>query len=110
MGGVPRTVLETVDSNTFSASTTAVIPDLVDGANYLFSVRAQNSLGYGAYSAPSTFMAASVPAKPNSPTVIQASAATITVQWQQPNTGGSPITNYYVYVAEGPTVVDANFE
>jgi hypothetical protein len=79
LGGVPRTVLATLGSNVFSASTSIVIPDLVDGANYLFAVRALNSLGYGAYSDASTFMAATVPGKPSVPTVIQASAASITI-------------------------------
>lgn len=72
-------MLATLGSNVFSASTNIVIPDLVDGANYLFSVRAMNSLGYGAYSDASTFMAASVPGKPSAPTVVQASAASITI-------------------------------
>lgn len=110
LGGIPRSVIATLDSNVFSVSTTEVMPDLVDGANYLFAVRAENSIGWGSYSASTTLMAASKPGKPNAPTVIQASSASITIQWVQPTTGGSPITNYYVYMAEGPTIVDANFE
>lgn len=72
-------MIATVDSNVYSASTSLVLPDLVDGANYLFAVRASNSVGWGAYSASSTYMAASVPGKPSAPNIVQASSASITI-------------------------------
>ena len=83
--------------------------DLVDGYNYMFSVRALNSIGYSAYSEPATFLAASVPSKPSAPVIVQATSSSISITWTQPYNGGSPITNYYVYVAQGPTVTNSQF-
>jgi hypothetical protein len=73
LGGTPRTVLALLGSNVLSGSTSIVVPDLIDGANYMFAVRAKNSLGFGAYSSSVTLLAASVPNKPATPTVLQAS-------------------------------------
>jgi hypothetical protein len=67
LGGTPITLLTQVNSNVFEASTDQVIADLTDGANYLFSVRALNDIGWGPYSTSATFMAASVPVKPTTP-------------------------------------------
>ena len=47
------------------------------GAYYMFSVRAVNTLGYSSYSPSITIMAASVPAQPQTPTVLSASSAYI---------------------------------
>jgi predicted phage tail protein len=108
-GDSPRSVLATVGSNVFSQSTSVLVPDLTDGANYKFAVRAQNAEGFGPYSASTTLMAATQPSKPLTPTILSASSASISIQWTQPASGGSPITNYNVYVAVGPTVTDSSY-
>jgi hypothetical protein len=55
-------------------------------------------------------MAAGVPAQPATPTVISASSAAISIQWTQPDNAGTPITNYFVYVAVGASVSDGSFQ
>jgi len=73
LGGTPRTVLALLGNNVLSGSTSILVSDLTDGANYMFAVRAKNSLGFGAYSNSVTLLAASVPSKPALPTILQAS-------------------------------------
>ena len=75
----------------------------------MFSVRARNALGYGAYSSSVTLMAASVPGKPVAPTIRSASSASISIQWTTPSSGGSSITNFYVYVAVGSAVSESDY-
>lgn len=82
---------------------------MVPGANYIFAIRAINSLGFSPYGQSATFMAAGVPAQPATPTVISASSAAISIQWTQPDNAGTPITNYFVYVAVGASVSDGSF-
>lgn len=60
-GTLPRSVLAYVLSSVTQTSTTVLLPDLIDGANYQFAVRAENSEGFGPYSASTTLMAATVP-------------------------------------------------
>jgi titin len=86
-----------------------LVADLEDGKNYKFSVRALNAEGYGSYSPAVTIMAATTPGKPETPTILSASSASISIQWLQPTSGGSPITNYNVYVAVGPTVTSDSY-
>ena len=73
LGGTPRTILALLSNNVFSVSTSISVADLNDGANYMFSVRAKNAQGFGAYSASTTIMAASVPGKPIAPSILSAS-------------------------------------
>ena len=54
-------------------------------------------------------MAASVPGKPDTPTILSASSASISIQWTQPTSGGSPVTSYNVYVAAGSAVVEGDY-
>lgn len=110
LGGQPRTVISTVGNNVFYASTSLQPQTLIGGANYIFAIRAINSLGFSPYGSSATFMAAAVPAQPGTPTVSSASSASISIQWTQPANGGTPITNYFVYVAVGPTVSDGSFQ
>lgn len=86
-----------------------MVADLVDGKNYIFAVRARNTQGFGPYSPATTLMAASVPGKPAAPTLLSASSASISIQWTQPTSGGTPITNYKIYVASGATVKDEDY-
>lgn len=73
LGGTPRTVLALLGNNVLSGSTTILVPDLIDGTNYMFAVRARNTLGFGAYSGSVTLLAASAPSKPATPTILSAS-------------------------------------
>jgi hypothetical protein len=79
LGGTPRTILALMGNNVFSTSTSVTVADLNDGANYMFSVRAKNALGFGAYSASTTLMAASVPGKPGAPSILSASSVSISI-------------------------------
>ena len=78
-GGQPRTVITTVGNNVFYASTSLQPQQLISGANYIFAIRAINSLGPSPYGASATFMAAAVPVAPGTPTVSSASSASISI-------------------------------
>ena len=69
--------MTSLGNNVFSASTSVSVADLNDGANYMFSVRAKNALGFSPYSPSITLMAASVPGKPVVPIVVSASSTSI---------------------------------
>ena len=51
-----------------------------------------------------------MPAKPDAPTVTTASSASIQIQWTEPASGGSTITNYLVFEAAGEEPSDSDFE
>jgi predicted phage tail protein len=48
-GSQPRTVISTVGNTVFYASTSLQPLQLIPGANYIFSIRAINSLGFSPY-------------------------------------------------------------
>jgi hypothetical protein len=72
-------VLALLGNNQFTISTAVGVPDLTDGANYMFSVRAKNALGFGSFSSSITIMAASPPGKPIKPTILSASQVSISI-------------------------------
>jgi len=45
--------------------------------------------------------AASVPGTPSSITITSASSSSIQITWPEPDTGGSIILHYYIYIATG---------
>lgn len=75
------------------------------GHAYTYRVMAQNFMGYGAYSSAFTFTPIDVPGKPPSPPQNIAASTTrntIYIQYNALiNNGGSPITQYNVYVNDG---------
>lgn len=81
----------------------------MDGETYSFAVRAQNSLGFSLYSDTVSLIAATVPLDIVTPTVVTAGSASIQIEWDAPDNGGSPITNYYVYIAVGTSPSAADF-
>jgi large repetitive protein len=98
LGGLPRTLMSTKANNVFTASTVSAI---TAGQSYQFAVLAVNSIGNSAYSNSVTIIAASVPAQPATPTVVSSSRSSIQIQWTAPSSGGSPITKFNVYEADG---------
>lgn len=88
-------------ASTSGAATSAPVTGLTNGVTYTFTVRAQNSVGYGDASAASnavtpTGSGAAAPAPPQNVSAVAADAAA-TVSWTAPaSDGGSPITGYVV--------------
>jgi subtilisin family serine protease len=86
-------------------ATQAVIPGLVEGRAYSFTVRAVNAIGEGPASAPSNLLTPL--SAPLAPTNVRATAgnARATITWSPPtHDGGSAITGYIVtpYVGASP--------
>ena len=108
-GGDPRTLLTTTVSTSFSASTTQKIADLTDGQTYKFSLIARNAIGSSAYADTAAIIAATVPDIPATPTILAANSASIEIQWAEPASGGTSITNYEVYIAVGATPSSGEF-
>ena len=110
-GGNPRTPLTTTSNTVFEASTTHATADLTDGSTYRFAVRAVNSIGESLYSDTLSVIAATVPGTPSTPSIVSASSASLQIEWDEPASGGTVITNYHVYEAEGeaPASIDFTF-
>ncbi|HEX4430756.1 MAG TPA: peroxidase family protein [Frankiaceae bacterium] len=92
------------------ASNTLAITGLTNGTSYTFQVRAVNAIGPGPLSvtsSPVTPAGAVVPTAPAAPAIGTPTAgnAQVTVRWNTPANGGSPITSYRMQVRTGATVV-----
>jgi hypothetical protein len=85
------------------------VADLTDGATYQFSVVAENSIDASQYSDTVSIIAATVPETPAQPTVVTASSASITIEWDEPGSGGTAIKNYHVYEAVGSNPSSSDF-
>lgn len=109
-GATPRTLLTTTTNSVFEASTTFAVADLEDGKTYRFAIRAINAIGASQYSPTALIIAATVPEQPTTPTIATASSASVQIEWTAAGSGGSPITSYYVYEAEGENPTEADFE
>lgn len=91
-----------VDGTSTSASVPAVIA--TPGEQFWVRVAAKNAFGYGAYSVPCGPVAPD-PSAPGKPTAVIGTPAdrTASVDWTDPPTGGSPITNYTIFLKDGDT-------
>lgn len=108
-GGDPRTALTTTNNSVFEASTTLVLADLIDGSTYRFAVRAVNAPGASLFSETLSVIAATVPGTPATPSIVSASSASLQIEWDEPSSGGTVITNYHVYEAEGENPASIDF-
>jgi hypothetical protein len=70
--------------------------DVSAGTYYTFWVAAKNFVGTGLLSEPTTQLAASVPDKPDAPSVT-ATHDTVSLTWQAPSNGGVSIDDYDIY-------------
>ena len=88
---------EETDTTVTSTSRTVSVADLAGGASYVFSVRAQNSVGNGPWSDASTSVTlpARAPDAPGQPTVTPGNGS-LTVSWTAPADNGAAITDYNV--------------
>ena len=79
-----------------------LVPGLINGASYTFTVTATNAAGAGPTSAPSNSVtpAAVLPAAPAAPTATRGNASAA-LTWTAPADGGSPIIGYKVQAFAG---------
>ncbi|MBW8792616.1 MAG: fibronectin type III domain-containing protein [Streptomyces sp.] len=80
--------------------TTAQVTGLVNGTSYSFTVAAVNPVGTGPATGPVAATPASVPDAPKDVTAT-AGDASAALTWTPQGNGGSPITSYQVYLADG---------
>ncbi len=85
-----------------SASSPVSISGLVGGRTYQVALRAVNAAGPGSASNVSTVVAKGTPEAPRS-VEVDSSDRTLTVSFDPPANGGSPITNYDYSVDDGAT-------
>lgn len=93
--------------------TRTVWTGLTNGDSYTFTVRAQNALGFGPYSGPSTSVVpAGVPSAPQTPTVTAVpndpTGGKLDVQWPAvagPAANGADVTSYALEITQGSSVV-----
>ena len=89
---------EETDAESTLLSRNVSVADLAGGASYVFSVRAQNSVGNGPWSdasSPSVALPARPPDAPGQPTVTSGNGS-LTVTWTAPADNGAAITDYDV--------------
>eukprot|EP00850_Spirogloea_muscicola_P023099 SM000328S12469 [mRNA] locus=s328:19945:26895:- [translate_table: standard] len=75
---------------------------LAAGVEYTFRVQAVNCIGRSKHSQATVYStAASVPAAPAPPSLMTATATSITVDWQEPACCGAPISAYMLEIDDG---------
>lgn len=72
---------------------------LTRGLTYKFKVQARNEYGYSDYSTEAVILAAQRPDMPIN-VVTTITGSTVTLSWDLPSTGGSPIIGYRVFIKE----------
>jgi len=70
---------------------------LTQGLVYQFKVEARNAYGFSIYSDTVSILTAQVPDQPSAPTTSR-SGDSIIITWSAPNSGGSPIKGYRVFL------------
>jgi hypothetical protein len=83
-----------LESNVLTQSYSSSVA-LTPGINYEFKVQSRNSVGLSEYSDPVTIFIAQVPDAPIAPVLARAHDQ-ITVNWDEPHHGYTPITSYTV--------------
>jgi len=110
-GGLPVSdyVIETsVDGSSWSefadgtaTTTSATVTGLTKGLDYQFRVSAVNARGAGEPTAELTVRIATVPLVPTDLRTTAVTATSVTLAWDAPDDGGSPITDYIVEFSGG---------
>ena len=72
---------------------------MTPGTTYSFKVAARNTFGYSEESDPVSILAAQEPFQPGPPTTTL-SGDQVIITWNEPSTGGSPITSYSIEIYE----------
>ena len=83
-------------ATTTVSQTTSTVSSLTNGQSYDFEIVAQNGVGT---STPSNILSATPATVPNAPTGLTATSgnAQMSLSWTAPaNTGGSPLTDYFI--------------
>ena len=79
-----------------------VYDEIVEGETYRFRLRAKNAIGWGPYSPITHVLAASVPQKPDPPTLNSVTDASITLNLSPTDEdGGSPIVKHKIFRDDG---------
>ena len=81
------------------------VSGLTGGLTYSFLIKARNALGSSASAAFATVNSASVPGIPGSVSA-SATGTTVNVSWIAPNSNGSPITEYKIYLVNAANNLD----
>ncbi|MGA2835658.1 MAG: putative Ig domain-containing protein [Acidimicrobiales bacterium] len=98
-GGSPVTGIDySLDGGTFvptgTTTSTFTIPDLANGTSYSVEVRADNAIGYGTPSTPTSATPVAIPGAPTDVVAVSDSASA-DVTWSAPGSdGGSVVTGY----------------
>lgn len=82
-----------------------IVSGLTGGLTYSFLIKARNSLGSSVSAAFATVNSASVPGIPESVSA-SATGTTVNVSWTAPNSNGSPITEYKIYLVNAANNLD----
>lgn len=75
----------------------SVTSGIQTGSEYSYRVRAVNEIGTSPYSNTLAVIAARVPTTPSVFSLLSSDSSQISFQWQEPYSGGSPITHYKVW-------------
>lgn len=90
--------LAEVSESTFTYVRSGLSPP---GETFKFKVAAVNVIDSGSQTNELAIIAASAPAKPVAPTKATASLSSISIEWQEPDDGGSTLLNYILKMNEG---------
>jgi hypothetical protein len=84
-------IIETVDLSAM------VTNQIIAGVTYQIRVSAYNDVGESSQSAALSIMAARVPNAPTNVQMSSQSSTAISISWEKPDNGGSPLTSYRIF-------------
>lgn len=71
------------------------------GITMVYKISAVNDVGESAQSSSVSVLLGTVPATPTTPIRVSAAQTTITISWDAPDDGGTPITSYIIDINSG---------
>lgn len=82
--------------------TSLLVQEVVKGREYRFRYRCRNANGWGAFSDVTYIKAAIVPNIPREPSLMLATATTMTLQFYKPeDTGGTEVRSFKLFINDG---------